>query len=595
MWWNTAIILIWLCIFFTIVAVTIVCQKKKTGIAKPISIIFAGMLLAVYIGIFPGNYVSANYSDNDFIRFTETFFISIADLIQVFTANNNVKELLETIRSHESFFLQQAYIFTMSIMCTVAPLLTIGTLISILMRLSAGRRYLFSFFKTVYIFSDLNDRSIVLASDIKNNHPNSMIVFTDVVDHEDETSLELSNRAKSIGAILFKQDILTPKFHMHRKKAEMLFFIMGDNEAENIEHSLILTERYKNRENTRLYIFSSTRESELALTGVDKGKLKVRRINEVQSLIYRTLYEKGEKLFDKAIENNGTKNINVVVLGMGNYGTEMVKALAWFCQMDGYKLTIHAFDKDPYAESKFKALCPDLMSDKYNGKTKPGETDYTIIIHSSVDVDTSESSDIMKTIPPATFVFISLGSDEENVKTAANMRALSIRCGFPSSIQSVVRNSEISNILSSATNHKGQTYDIDYIGDLQLAYSEHIIINSELETIARNRHVRSGYDEDLFWRYEYYYRSSVASEVQKQARNYCHVRGTDKLNEHDKDKLTAEEIDFLRCLEHCRWNAFTRGEGYICGIETDHLAKTHKCLVSYYDLPPEIQALDDIW
>ena len=103
MWWNTAIILIWLCIFFTIVAVTIVCQKKKTGIAKPISIIFAGMLLAVYIGIFPRNYVSANYSDNGFIRFTETFFISRADLIQVFTANNNVKELLETIRSHESF------------------------------------------------------------------------------------------------------------------------------------------------------------------------------------------------------------------------------------------------------------------------------------------------------------------------------------------------------------------------------------------------------------------------------------------------------------------------------------------------------------
>ena len=594
MWWNTAIILIWLCLIFTIVAVTIVCKNKKTEITKPISIIFVGMLLAVYIGIFPGNYVSANYSDNDFIRFTETFFISIADLIQVFTANTDVKELLGTIGSQEPFLFQQAYIFTMSIMCTVAPLLTIGTLISILMRLSARRRYLFSFFKTVYIFSDLNDRSIVLASDLKNNHPNSVIVFTNV-EQEDVTSEELLSKAKSIGAILFRQDILTPKFHLHTKKAMMFFFIMGINEAENIEHTLILIERYKNRDKTRVYIFSSTRESELALTGVDKGNLKVRRVNEVQSLIYQTLYEKGEKLFNKAIEDDDKKNINAVVLGMGNYGTEMVKALAWFCQMDGYKLTIHIFDKDPYAESKFKALCPDLMNAKYNGKTKPGETDYTITIHSSVDVDTSEFSDIMKTIPPATFVFISLGSDEENVKTAANMRALSIRYGFPSSIQSVVRNSEISNILSSATNHKGQTYDIDYIGDLQLAYSEHIIINSELETIARDRHVRSGYDEELFWRYEYYYRSSVASEVQKQARNYCHVRGTDKLNEHDKDKLTAEEIDFLRCLEHCRWNAFTRGEGYICGIETDHLAKTHKCLVSYYDLPPEIQALDDIW
>ena len=65
MWWNTAIILIWLCMIFTIVAVTIVCKNKKTEITKPISIIFVGMLLAVYIGIFPGNYVSANYSDRE--------------------------------------------------------------------------------------------------------------------------------------------------------------------------------------------------------------------------------------------------------------------------------------------------------------------------------------------------------------------------------------------------------------------------------------------------------------------------------------------------------------------------------------------------
>ena len=593
MWWNTAIILIWLCIFFTIVAVTIVCQKKKTGIAKPISIIFAGMLLAVYIGIFPGNYVSANYSANDFIRFTETIFISIADLIQVFTANNNVKELLETIRSHESFFLQQAYIFTMSIMCTVAPLLTIGTLISILMSLSAGRRYLFSFFKTVYIFSELNDRSIVLASDIKNNHPNSMIVFTDVVDHEDETSLELSNRAKSIGAILFKKDILTPKFHMHRKKAEMLFFIMGDNEAENIEHSLILIERYKNRENTRLYIFSSTRESELALTGVDKGKLKVRRINEVQSLIYRTLYEKGEKLFGNAIESDGTKNINAVVLGMGNYGTEMVKALAWFCQMDGYKLTIHAFDKDPYAESRFKALCPDLMSDKFNGVSKDGEADYTIIIHSSVDVDTSEFSDILKTIPPATFVFISLGWDEENVKTALNMRAICKKCNFTPVIQTVVKNSEISKVLLNAVNYKKQPYKIDYIGDLQLEYSESVIIDSELESIALMRHLKWG-DEESFWDYEYNYKSSVASVVHKQARNYCHVKGNDKLNEHGVDSLDDDERESLQCLEHRRWNAYMRGEGYTYSGVRDDIAKTHYDLVSYFDLPPE-ERIKDIW
>ena len=71
---------------------------------------------------------------------------------------------------------------------------------------------------------------------------------------------------------------------------------------------------------------------------------------------------------------------------MGRHGTEMVKALTWFGQMDGYNLEINAFDKDPLAKEKFVALAPELMSDDYNGVYVDGEAHYKIQIHSGFDV-----------------------------------------------------------------------------------------------------------------------------------------------------------------------------------------------------------------
>ena len=48
-----------------------------------------------------------------------------------------------------------------------------------------------TYFKDVYIFSELNDKSIVLASDIKSRHKKSAIVFTDVFEDNEEKIYEL--------------------------------------------------------------------------------------------------------------------------------------------------------------------------------------------------------------------------------------------------------------------------------------------------------------------------------------------------------------------------------------------------------------------
>ena len=95
-------------------------------------------------------------------------------------------------------------------------------------------------------------------------------------------------------------------------------------------------------------------------------------------------------------------------------------------------------------------------------------------------------------------------------------------------------------------------------------------------------------EEQAFWNFEYNYRSSVASAIHMKARIDCGIPGAAKKTE----ELTTEERDIIEVLEHKRWNAYMRAEGYIYSLSTDpssrnDLAKMHHNLVEY-------SALDEI-
>ena len=46
-------------------------------------------------------------------------------------------------------------------------------------------------------------------------------------------------------------------------------------------------------------------------------------------------------------------------------------------------------------------------------------------------------------------------------------------------------------------------------------------------------------------------------------------------------------------MEHRRWNAYMRSEGFTYAEKRNNLAKTHNCLVTYDDLSLEEKAKDD--
>jgi len=550
--------------------------------------LFCGVFVAALLIFLP---IHRTDLGNVSMRGLRAFLLSVFHSMQVFTIGCEF-DIVKQGMAYCPNDLEVMYQMWATVLFVLAPIFTFGFVLSLFKNLTAYVKYICSYFKEVYIFSELNDRSLALANDIKRNHKKVTIVFTDVFEDNEETSYELADQARKLGAICFKKDLLVLNFRRHASGKSISFFTIGSNETENLNQTLKLIHMYNNRPNTHVYIFSTKIESELLLASVRKGEIKVRRVNEVRSLVNRVLYENGEIIFRSAGETETGRKISAVVVGMGRHGTEMVKALSWFGQMDGYKLEINAFDKDPLAEDKFIALAPELMSPDYNGVEIKGEAQYKIAIHSGIDVTTHSFAEKVKKIADASYVLVALGNDDVNINTAVNLRMHFERIGVHPVIQAIVYNSQQKNALDGIRNYRNQPYDITFIGDMDTSYTETVIIDSELEEEALQRHLKWGNEEE-FWTYEYNYRSSMASAIHMRARILCGIPGADKREEN----LTEYERDTIEDLEHRRWNAYMRAEGYVFSGSTDKksrndLAKMHHDLVNYAALSEETKRID---
>ena len=564
--------------------------KYRPGrIATPLNVVFGGLFVSVFICLLPIYHSILADAAGGVLK---TIAFSLHNTFQVFTVDADRSLILESIACREPW-LSATYSGFLSVAFVAAPILTFGFVLSLFKNVSALFRYVLHYYHDAYVFSELNERSLALGADLRKNRKRAVIVYTDVFDDRDQLSSELVERAREMRAICFRKDALTVSFNAHSKRADVVFFAIGNDENKNVSHALKLIDRYRQRENTRVFVFSSGIDGELLLTKADKGKIKVRRVNEKRALVDRILYERGPELFEHAKATpEGDKKITAVLVGLGGHGREMLKALSWYCQMDGYHLEIHAFDADEKAEDRFRALAPELMDDRYNGVRIPGEAEYTIRIHSGIDVTTKTFADEITRLTDATYVFVSLGSDERNIRTAVDLRMTFERMRIQPVVQTIVFNPGEKAALQGVTNYRGQTYDIEFLGDLTTSYSEAVIMNSELEADALRRHLRWGREEE-FWQYEYNYNSSVASALHLKARIACGVPGAEKREE----ELTDEQRKTIEMLEHRRWNAYMRSEGYVYSGSQEKSsrndpAKMHHDLVDYSSLSEEDKRKD---
>lgn len=570
-------------------------KSKRIKLLNTSKILTAGVALSSLILFIP---VYMNSFEGASGGIIEAFLLSVYSMIKMFLADGDYSFVASNL-GNAPIWVETGYSLMFSVMYLLAPIMTFGFVLSFFKNISAYKQYISRFTSDVYVFSELNKKSLTLAYSLIEKC-NGVCVFTDVYDSDEEEMSELIEKAEDISAICFKKDITTVNFSVHSKKSKIAFFAFSDDYNDNTVHAIHLVNKYKYRNNTDLYLLSSKEEAELLLLKSiteestdpkDEVKIKIRRINDVRSLIARTLYEDGyDMIFKSAREDeNGLKNIHALVIGMGQYGTEMTKALSWFCQMDGYRAEIDAFDINEKADTIFSSICPELMDSEHNGVfDKIGEAQYRISIHSGVDIDTKEFDDIVSSLDGISYVFISLGCDQKNISAAIKLRSLAARLGFYPTIQAVVFDSDKKEALQDIVNYRHQKYDIDFVGDIRECYSEKVILGSDLEKEALKRHMKWG-RESQFWKFDYNYKSSVASAIHRKMKVLCNIPGVEK----EADKRSDDELLILRRLEHRRWNAYMRSEGYVFGPERNDLAKMHNCLIPYEDLPLNEQIKDD--
>lgn len=539
--------------------------RKNTRVLTPLNVLLGGVLLAAVVLFWPAYF---RKEQADWLR---TLCLSVYSSFRLFAADGDYEIIAENIMTDTNVF----YLVYTTLLMVLAPVLTFSVVLSFFRNASATLRLWCNFGSDLCVFSHLNEKSVALAKDLKKNRKLT-VVFTDVEQNEDGSLSELQESAYSLNAIYFKKDILGIKWKFHSKKRSLWFFAIDENEEKNIRNSLRLMEEYGETPNSRLYLFSTGLEGEALLHNAGALTMKVRRINEVQSNIQRLLYEQGHRLFENALPgDDGMKQINAVVIGLGKHGSEMVKALAWYGQMDGYRIRIDAFDADPLAKDKFEAQCPELMDPKYNGVYVAGEAQYLLKVHSGLDVQTKSFVDELAKLPEITYVLVALGTDDANIRAALDLRMRFERLKCKPIIQAIVFNTEKKKTLSGLTNYRGQAYDVEFVCDLESACSEDVIINSDLEADALRRHLQWGQEQE-FWNYEYNYRSSIALAIAANARIKCGI--------------DVNDAAVIEPLEHRRWNAYMRSQGYVYSGNPDKssrndLGKMHHNLVDFETLP----------
>ena len=516
--------------------------------------IFGGVLASAIALIIPFEIADIGNIDKSGLHVAVS---SVNYVLQMFSLNASQDFIRTVPQDLKPEWLACTYTYLISAEFFAAPLLMFTIVAMFFRNATAAINYHFQFFRNVHVFSELNEESLALAKNIKDPHRiKNCIVFTNVSEELEEKSAHLIKKAKDLRAICYRKDILTPNFMHHSRFPKLKFYAISENEVTNIEQAAELIEKYRKKRNCFLYVFTSRPECEYLLNKKagekkKKNRIHTRRINAISSLVNKILYDDGCKMLYDA-SGKTSRTISAVLVGLGRHGTDMLKALTWYGQMYGFKVEINAFDKNKDIKKQLMLACRELFEnqDAPGGEEEfPGyESDpgYTLHIYPDTDTNSQKFVQALEKIGNPTYVLVALGDDEDNIRTAVNIRTIFEQIASNRSsgsepeegslmksawdivkkaadadsrqpkIQAIVYNSKECEILKDINNHRKQRYDIEFIGDVESSYTERVLIDSELDDDARTIHSEYSPASSLL-DYEYYYRSSCASAIHTKA------------------------------------------------------------------------------
>lgn len=427
-------------------------------------------------------YFSA-FDFNDANAFVRPILLSILSSLQTFVLGFSYADITGAMKVNLeplNPWLNAFYTFWIAVLYIFAPILTLTNILSLFKSLWNEWRIRITRYRPIYVFSELNEKSISMAQSIVNlwiekNKGKSlkfhrpMIVFTDVYTNNEEIDHELLQLALDIRSKSVKKDIT--RIHIKRAKYPVEFFLIGNNESENIEQAIKLNEENKAFINRSVYIYSSTHEAGYIFDSIDNGEnciseetrkqitddpeafLKdageskkcydpencyyIRRINSVNDLAVNTL--KSDELLSPLVQSaDQNKTISVMILGLGLYGEAFLQNALWMYQIYGYRLSVCVIDKNDrnYLDKRIRKQMPDIAACIINTNDnslrylneQEGDCCFDIRVYPEIDCETSDLADLFQdsenSFRQTQLVFVTLGNDDNNIETAVELRRL---------------------------------------------------------------------------------------------------------------------------------------------------------------------------
>ena len=629
-------VVFWAALLFIIAGIFLVIGKKRFFSGHSLNVM---LILGISVYLASAALAFPVYLEEDTLVYA--FLKAVSHGIRMFVVDTAVSDITDGLDVIASSSLYAAYKMLVCLIYLIAPLFTLGIVAEYFGEVSALFRIRLFRNRRKYIFSQLNERSCILAESIADKNQkkgvHALYVFCNVDEEKAEDFDTLQRRVKRFGAVMLtRNEMELPFWKRHGSFSEDVYFEIGTDEDRNLQNAIHLIERAKEcldpdeQARTSIYVFSNKEEAEIVLDAVDKEELRVRLLDPEESAVYQLLFR--YPLYRNLPEH--ASDIKVLILGCGRIGMEALKAVLWCGQMHSLGLKVYVADLEAERiERRLRHDCPELLaSGLYHVEFK------------SCDVFGSDFDELLKNeLQDVTYCILALKEDEENICAGIDLRRAFRRmhADYAPTIALRVKKQRTTGAvrtLKEKTNVPGQkdmNYELIPFGCEDEFYHSELLGTEGYEALALNIHLQYssdrngvlyGEDQDRAKAEAVRAYYSRQSNIRSSRANALHIRyklwelGYDMEEngvgeEEGKQaflefmQLTEEKevLHWLADVEHRRWMAFYYTEGWCrASLEQyrqyctafknyDPLAKCHPCLIPSQELERLSQDIGDIF
>lgn len=600
------LLLFWVAIGILVLSFAIACAKPvRKSFAYRLRVIGMGVVLAIVVLFLP-------FSEQDILY-------SIITALQASMMGAGYDEIIPKVihlAAQPVGSFMYGYCLFLEILMLLAPICLGGILISFsdVLRTRASYYYKKHFYEAMY-FSQLNENSFALAQSIvtESAHKKVFIVFCNF--STEETAMHLIRAAKKEDFILLP-DSECDKINQTARKAT--FFEIDEDADLNLDRTQKLLSSFGGSKsiakNIKIYLFAEQTGAEIVINSIDKKGVLVFIVDKPICLAYDLMFN--APLY-QALQRTKNNKISALVVGAGDLGTEITKAIAWCGQLgDVYQLSIQVIDKNAtQLQKKFQLDYPELVQNSCDIKFHQADVS-TIDFKAALDAFCADVN----------YIVVCLGDSEQGVKTALYLREYYLcaeeRVENKPRIHLFAPNSMKHTYLSALKikNKKDSVYyDILPFGERKAFYSREKILCSEVEKLAHNAQAFYTGEQDLQTVLDSYNQNEI--DKRSSRANVIHIKyklfllgyemvpvlheftAQEQQDAQDNLELAKAQLQDpavlrkIAKIEHLRWNAFQTAEGYKgasvvqalhyatqTGNHKNAMAKLHACICSWDEL-----------